>query len=117
MTWEGCGNDVGVCGNGGGCVGCGFVGAAALLGGLRLGSEISPVYVIPAVHRRHSREGGNLAGVCPIRRGLGAIHADKSNGTRGRHFLTLQPRCCYHFDIPSAIARRAAQKTRRSSCP
>ena len=61
------------------CVGCGFVGAAALLGGLRLGSEISPVYVIPVVHRRHSREGGNLAA---IRRGLGAIHADKSNGTR-----------------------------------
>ena len=59
--------------------------------------------------RRESRR----RGCC----GLGAIHADKSDGTRGRHFLTLQPRCCYHFDIPSAIARSAAQKTRRSSCP
>ena len=48
MTAGECGNDVGVCGNGGGCVRCVFVGAAALWGGLRLGGEISPVYVIPA---------------------------------------------------------------------
>ena len=41
MTW-------GCVGNGGGCVRCVFVGAAALLGGLRLAGEIPSVYVIPA---------------------------------------------------------------------